>query len=175
MNRFTKKVEPKTEATKEYPFTRIGTMTTTENTPDELAEDLKTLDTSLWLGIFFNAKAKRLDPEIKLADKKVLRNKDRILISFGREADDPHFVVGHAMLQGDDGFVTIGSLKGTKNTDKDILVEFSKSNDLKLWFSVYLPKGVDQLEIDKDSKILLSFKTFERDPKFVVGHVLLKN
>lgn len=71
-------------------------------------------------------------------------------------------------------FTRIGSIASTKNTDEEFLEMLADSNAC-LWLNVYLPKGVESVEIDNNTKILLRLKAPKNSPEWVVGSALIPN
>ncbi len=71
-------------------------------------------------------------------------------------------------------FQNVGSLTTTKDTSKSLVKELRESDDIKLWWRVYLPKGVESLTLEHEDMVFIQLGRFHEDaPDFVVGTVSL--
>lgn len=69
------------------------------------------------------------------------------------------------------GFIGIGSITASKKSAED--AEGLKDSGLQLWWKVFLPKGSNQITLKRGDRVMISFKTFDGEPDFVLGHVVL--
>lgn len=80
--------------------------------------------------------------------------------------------------KGKSNFTRIGSLTIPKSVDKSLRREIMnnlRDSDIKLNIKVFPPKGVDSIQLDRDDLIVISFRTFEDTPDFVVGNAMIPN
>ena len=84
----------------------------------------------------------------------------------------PHKKRTNTSEEGD--LVNIGNFSAAGKPSEDT-IEDLRNTKQSFWWTVYLPKGVEELTLKNKDKVLISVGQFsEKAPKFVVGSVSLK-
>ncbi len=80
--------------------------------------------------------------------------------------------------QKDFPFTRIASLSMPKSASDDARAYAEselKNSELTMTAKVYLGKGDNELTLKNGDQLLIQFKTTQKDPEFVLGHISVKN
>ena len=147
---------------KQYAFTNIGSVKQGRNLSDKDAAELK--------GCGESVKIKLYMPNVA----KLVLEKDAIIgINLGKRNSDEDYVIGHATLP-------LGSVTPTKKTADDLVDFLGGMGDVTEYdfiAQIYLPKGINDVELEHGKMMLITFKTGEKaeDLDFVLGTLSLAN
>lgn len=75
-------------------------------------------------------------------------------------------------------FTRLGSITVPKSSDDeihDMIHNELKGSDVRLKLTIYPPKGVESVTLNRNDIIVITFKPGDKDPEFVVGNASLPN
>lgn len=146
----------------QYAFTNIGSVKQGRNLSDKDAAELKGCGESIKIKLYM--------PNVA----KLVLEKDAIIgINLGKRNSDEDYVIGHATLP-------LGSVTPTKKTADDLVDFLGGMGDVAEYdfvAQIYLPKGINDVELEHGKMMLVTFKTGEKaeDLDFVLGTLSLAN
>lgn len=146
----------------QYAFTNIGSVKQGRNLSDKDAAELK--------GCGESVKIKLYMPKVA----KLVLEKDAVIgINLGKRNSDEDYVIGQAVLP-------LGSMTPTKKTADDLVDFLGGMGDVAEFdfvAQIYLPKGIETVELEHGKMMLVTFKTGEKaeDLDFVLGTLSLAN
>jgi len=146
----------------QYAFTNIGSVKQGRNLSDKDAAELK--------GCGESVKIKLYMPKVA----KLVLEKDAVIgINLGKRQSDEDYVIGQAVLP-------LGSMTPTKKTADDLVDFLGGMGDVAEFdfiAQIYLPKGIETVELEHGKMMLVTFKTGEKaeDLDFVLGTLSLAN
>lgn len=146
----------------QYAFTNIGSVKQGRNLSDKDAAELK--------GCGESVKIKLYMPKVA----KLVLEKDAVIgINLGKRNSDEDYVIGQAVLP-------LGSMTPTKKTADDLVDFLGGMGDIAEFdfiAQIYLPKGIETVELEHGKMMLVTFKTGEKaeDLDFVLGTLSLAN
>ena len=146
----------------QYAFTNIGSVKQGRNLSDKDAAELK--------GCGESVKIKLYMPKVA----KLVLEKDAVIgNNLGKRNSDEDYVIGQAVLP-------LGSMTPTKKTADDLVDFLGGMGDVAEFdfiAQIYLPKGIETVELEHGKMMLVTFKTGEKaeDLDFVLGTLSLAN